>query len=58
MNTSTMTPQVKKVRPCYSIHCRHYDLTDGQMCEVEYQREIARDVFNAAIKIHSDQKTA
>jgi len=28
----------KPVRPCHSIHCRHYDLADGMVCEVEYAR--------------------
>ena len=28
----------KQVRPCKSIHCRHYDLADGMMCEVEAAR--------------------
>jgi len=26
------------VRPCHSTHCRHYDLADGMICEVEYAR--------------------
>ena len=26
------------VRLCHSIHCRHYDLADGMMCEVEFER--------------------
>lgn len=29
---------VKLVRRCHSIHCRHYDLADGMLCEVEYAR--------------------
>ena len=24
------------VRPCHSIHCRHHDLADGMICEVEW----------------------
>ena len=26
------------VRRCHSIHCRHYDLADGMICEVEFER--------------------
>ena len=32
----------KNVRPCHSIHCRHYDLADGMKCEVEHARDQAR----------------
>ena len=34
----------KPIRPCHSIHCRHYDLADGFACEVEAARLIAHEV--------------
>ena len=33
----------KQIRPCHSIHCRHYDLADGMMCEVEAARIAEHD---------------
>jgi hypothetical protein len=35
------------VRPCHSIHCRHYDLADGMLCEVEYARRQAAQARKA-----------
>lgn len=26
------------IRPCHSIHCRHHDLADGMICEVQAAR--------------------
>jgi len=31
------------VRPCHSIHCRHYNLADGMVCEVEDTRRKAAE---------------
>lgn len=33
---------MKNVRPCHSIHCRHYGLADGMKCEVEHARDLQR----------------
>jgi hypothetical protein len=37
----------QNVRPCHSIHCRHYDLADGMVCEVEFARRQAAETRKA-----------
>ena len=44
----------KQVRPCHSIHCRHYDLADGMMCEIEAQRIAAEERLNKRTQYQSD----
>lgn len=38
------------VRPCHSIHCRHYNLADGMTCEVEYARRQATEAQKAVAR--------